>query len=82
MPVTIETLTALFGWMSVLNLAMLSASALLLILLQSFASDLHARLFGIPADSIKQTAYLWLGLYKLMIFVFCLAPYFALRIVA
>lgn len=78
----LETLTSVFGWMSVINIALLLISALLMLLLKDWATTLHARLFNIDAAAARLEWYRWLGTYKLFTLITSVVPYFALRLTA
>ncbi len=75
-----EILISAFGWMAVLNIAIFALSALLLLTMKDLVSDLHGRMFGLEKATIRQTVYSWLGTYKIMIIVFSLVPYVALKL--
>jgi len=79
---TLEILTSFFGWMSVLNIALLIVSAVLILALKGWAETLHSRMFGLEEADIRQIYFRWLGNYKLLTFVFCIIPYLSLRLVA
>ncbi len=76
---TIETLTTVFGWMSVINIAFLLISTVLILALKDWATTLHARLFEIDPAAARLEWYRWLGNYKIFMLIFALVPYFALR---
>jgi len=79
---TPETVTALFGWMTLLNFGMLIFATLMMLAARDWATGFQARLFGLPQEEVRRTFYNWIGTYKLLTLIFCLAPYLALRIVA
>ena len=76
----IATLTAFFGWMTVIHFAVLVFAAVMMFGLGNWATGLHARMFDLKQDDVRQTYYNWLGAYKLLIFVFALVPWLALKI--
>lgn len=77
---TQEFLTSVFGWMAVINIAVLCLSALLLMVMKDWVAGLHARLFGLEEARVRQAIYVWLGNYKILTLIFALVPYLALRI--
>ncbi|WP_270732091.1 DUF6868 family protein [Shimia sp. Alg240-R146] len=77
---TIATLTAFFGWMTVIHFAVLIFAAVVIYALGDWATGLHARMFGLKQEAARQTFYNWLAFYKLLIFVFALVPWLALKI--
>lgn len=78
---TLDTLATVFGWMTLINLGIYIASALLVFALRDWISNFQGQLFEINPAAIRQIIYGWLGAYKLLIIVFCAVPYVALRIV-
>jgi hypothetical protein len=78
---TQDVLIAFFGWMTVLNLGLLALSAFLVVALKGWITPLHARLFGLEEAWTRQVIYAFLGAYKVLIFIFCLIPYVALRLI-
>ena len=79
---THETLIVVFGWMTVLNVALFTFSSVAMLIMRDFAANLHARLFDIDANDVNRTFYGWLGLYKIMIIMFNLMPWVALKLAA
>jgi len=78
---TQEALTSFFGWMAILNIAFLTISTLLIMVLKTWAATLHSRLFGIKSAAVQQAMYEWLGHYKIATMVFSVVPYIALRLI-
>jgi len=79
---TLEQLTALFGWMTVINTGIMVLSAVLLMALKGALGEYHGRLFGISADEVFSASYTYIGRFKVLIIVFNLTPYIALRVIA
>ncbi|MGR3711892.1 MAG: DUF6868 family protein [Shimia sp.] len=77
---TLATLTAFFGWMTVIHMAILVLAAAVIYGLGDWATGLHARMFGLRQEVTRETFYNWLAAYKLLIFVFALVPWLALTI--
>lgn len=71
----------LFLSMTLINIGIFFVATVLLVGLRGWVAGLHARLFGIRPEQVMQSVYVWLGHYKLLIFVFNIAPYVALRLV-
>ncbi|WP_264211176.1 DUF6868 family protein [Leisingera thetidis] len=78
---TQETLSAFFGWLTVLHLGLFTLSAILVLLARDWAASLHARMFGLAPADVSLTIYRWLGTYKLMIFATALGPWIALQLI-
>ena len=75
-----DTLAEFFGWCSVVNVAVLAVSAILLAILRNPISYLHAKMFGVSQTDLQSTYFQYLGNYKIAIFVLNIVPYLALKI--
>lgn len=73
-------LTSFFGWCSLINLALLTLTTLLLLLFKGPIAELHGRLFGLDSRTLPSAYFIFLGNYKLAILVFNLTPYLALKL--
>lgn len=78
----IQTLTAFFMWCTILNAALLLVSSLIGFCVKNWAYSIHSKFFGISREAFNLAMYSFLGLYKLLFFMFCLIPYIALLIIA
>lgn len=77
---TITELTTFFGWMSIVNIALLIFYVLVLTTCRGGIQKLHAKIFGVSVDVLPTMYMEFLGRYKILIIFFNLAPYLALRI--
>jgi hypothetical protein len=77
----LSTLTAVFGWMTLLNTALLSLAALILIAGKTWITRLHGRIMHMPEDDIARAHFAWLANFKIAVIVFNLVPWLALLIV-
>jgi hypothetical protein len=77
-----EQLTQVFKWMTIINVVLLTLSSVLIMLLKNVMCRMHAKLFGIPEQSVAVAAYAYMGIYKVFVLVFSIVPYIALSIVA
>ena len=77
----LSDLTAVFGWMLVINLVIYTWAALWIIFARDWVSNMQARIMGVRAEDWTGYYIDYLSRYKLMLIVFNLAPYLALRIV-
>jgi hypothetical protein len=77
---TIEQLTSFFGWMSVLNIGLFLFSMIFLIILRPWMLNLHQILFKIERAELRKVYLIAMGVYKIIIIMFNLIPYFALKI--
>jgi hypothetical protein len=78
----LEQLTRLFKWMTIINMVALVLSSVLIMLLRNVMCRWHAKLFGIPEQSVAMAAYGYMGIYKMFVLVFNIVPYIALSIIA
>ncbi|RZW07695.1 MAG: hypothetical protein EX266_06125 [Rhodobacteraceae bacterium] len=74
-------ITAVFGWMLVINLAVYTLAAVLIVFARDFTTRLEARITGIPAKEWPRIFVDYLSRYKIAIMVFNLAPWVALKVV-
>ncbi|MBT5912193.1 MAG: hypothetical protein HOH59_05255 [Rhodospirillaceae bacterium] len=79
---TIETLTELLGWVSIINIAILLCSTLALISMRGFITKIHSSLFGLDEKDLGRAYFQYLAQYKIAIIVFNIAPYLALKIMS
>jgi len=77
----IQTLTAFFMWCTILNFALLLLSSLICLCAGDWAYRIHSKWFSISRETFNVAIYSFLGLYKILIFVFNLIPYIALLII-
>ena len=79
--ITIDSLTAFFGWCSVINIGILVLSAVLLMIFKEPITKIHSKLFGLNQESLPLTYFQYLGNYKIAIFMLNLVPYVALKLI-
>jgi len=77
---TLETLRTFFGWCTVINIGLFMLSSILIISLREIAARFHAKMFNLDEQFISQTFYQYLGVYKIVLIVFNIVPYFALKV--
>jgi hypothetical protein len=77
---TIDITTAFLGWCTIINIAILSLSSILLMVWKGKISTLHSRLFGVGQDNLKMLYIQYLANYKIAIIMFNITPYFALKL--
>jgi hypothetical protein len=77
----IRTLRAFFKWCTIINVALFVVSAIMILAASDFIYSAHGQLFHMPREAFDVVLYAFLGLYKIAILVFNLAPYVALRII-
>ena len=77
----IETARAFFMWCTIINVALLIFSFLILAFARDWVYRAHSRLFPMPREAFNVVVYSFLGLYKVLVITFNLVPYLALSIV-
>lgn len=75
-----DALATLFGWMAVINIAVLAVATAAMIAMPDAIARIHARLFGLDHSQVRLAIYVWLGHYKMAVLVLNIIPYFALRL--
>ena len=74
-------LKAFFMWCAIINGAILILSFAGVVLAPETALAIHGKLFHISPQSVSESIYLLLGLYKILWFGFNVVPYVALVII-
>ncbi len=77
----LDTLTSLFGWMSVINIGLLIVSTIMLTLFRAPIIRLHKTITGLDEAHLKQAYLNFIAYFKLLIIVFNLIPYIALKLI-
>ena len=77
---TVESLTELLGWASIINIAILLFSTLLLIAMRGAVTNLHSKLFGLDEKDLGRAYFQYLAQYKIAIIMLNITPYIALKI--
>ena len=78
---TIETVRGALGWCSVINFGFLVWWWLFFTFAHDWVYQIHGIWFKMPPETFDLINYTGMAAFKLLIFVFNLVPYFALRIV-
>ena len=79
---SIETLTEFLGWCAVINIGLLSISAIMLMSMRGWIINIHAKMTGVSEAELPRLYLDYLGNYKVLIIVFNLVPYISLKIMA
>ena len=77
----IRTLTAFFMWCTIMNGALLVLWTTMCMSAPDLVYRMQSKWFPIPRETFDVVIYAFLGLFKLLILVFNVAPYLALLIV-
>jgi hypothetical protein len=68
------------GWCTLINFVLLLFSTVMLVMAGNFVAGIHQRLFSIDQAILRTCYFNYLANYKLLVLVFNLVPYLALRI--
>jgi hypothetical protein len=79
---TTETLTELFGWASIINIAVLMFSSIMVVAARNSITKIHAKMFGLNEQDLGRAYFQYLAQFKIATIVFSIAPYLALKIMA
>lgn len=77
---TINTLSELFGWISLINMSLLLLSTVLLFSLKPVAVKMHSKMFGLDEKDLNRAYFQYLAQFKILIIVFNVTPYIALKL--
>ena len=76
----VETVRAFLGWCTLINWVLLLVWWAMFSLAGDWMYGLHGKWFKISRQAFDVTHYAGMGLFKLLVLVFNLAPYLALRL--
>ena len=79
---TLTQLTAFFGWASCISIAMISIIFMLLLMFNKSILRLHSQLFNVTEDELNLIYLKYLAQYKILMFIFFIVPYLALKVMA
>jgi hypothetical protein len=79
---SVQTLTTFFGWCSLITVGILFLSSVALLLMRGFLTGLHSKMFGLSQEDLARAYFQYLAPFKIVVIVFNLAPYIALRLMA
>jgi Family of unknown function (DUF6868) len=77
---TIAELTELLGWGSVINIGFLMLSFFAVTFMRKIAVQIHSNLFGLKEEDLLRAYFQYLAQYKIVVLVFFVVPYLALKI--
>lgn len=78
----LQTLTTFLGWCAIINIGLLSFYTIWMMTFQDFTKRTHSALLGIDPDKLDSIYFQYLANYKLVVLVFNIVPYLALKIMA
>ncbi len=78
---TIEMMRAALGWCSIINMGLLLWWFLALVFAHDLVYRFHSKWFKLSPETFDTIHYSGIAFFKIVVFVFNIVPYFALRIV-
>ena len=75
---SLDQLTELFKWMTIINIAIFMSSAILSMILRETVCKMHGRLFGIDEGQVSIVLYGYVGVLRIFVIVFSIVPYVSL----
>lgn len=79
---SVQTLATFFGWCAVVNVVILIIYFGFMVAAHDFAGKLFARMVGVSANEAKLTLFRVFQQYRVLVAVFNVAPYIALKIMS
>jgi len=79
---TIYEIREVLGWCSLINVALMVVMFLILWQGRSWVYKMHSRMFPITESQFNVAIYSFLGVYKLLVYMFNIIPWIALCIVS
>lgn len=76
----LATAATFFGWASLINIVLLMVVVLALLLFRCPMAKLHGKLFGVREAELPALYFQYLANYKLLVIIFNIVPYIALKI--
>ena len=78
---SIDLLTAFFGWSAIINYTILLIWFLVFTLAHHWIYNMHTMWFEMSMSKFDYTHYVAMALFKLLIFIFNVTPYIVLKFV-
>ena len=78
---TVESITAVLGWCTLINFALLIWWFFFIAVAHDWTRRLHSKWFKLSPEQFDSIHYSLMGLFKMGVILFNLVPYLALRIV-
>ena len=77
----IMQLEAFLLWCFIINYSILFIWFFMMAVAKDFIYNMHIKWFDISREKFNSINYMWMGFYKLAIFIFNLAPYIAMQMI-
>ncbi len=80
--ITLEAIQEILGWCVVINLGLLMLTSILVSVMRVPIARLHSKMFALSEEDLSRAYFQYLAQFKIVVLVFNLAPYIALRIIS
>lgn len=77
---SIDSRASFFGWLTIVNIGIYLFVILGTTVFRSMMLGMNTKLFGISEVEIMRESFRYVAHYKLLITIFCFAPYLSLKI--
>lgn len=77
----IEMLTRFFMWCTIINAGLLIGAFLTVAFAGDFMYRVHGKWFPMPRETFNVVLYVFIGVYKILVYVFNLVPWIVLEII-
>ena len=77
-----ELIREFLGWCTMINIGILALSSIMVVMFRSKIGEIHRKMFGLDEAVLHEAYFRYLANFKIVIIVFNLVPYIALRIMA
>ncbi len=79
--ITLEAIQEILGWCSVINMGLLLVAAIAIATMRDAIMKIHSKMFSLSEEDLSRAYFQYLAQFKIVVLVFNLIPYIALRII-
>ncbi|RLE18290.1 MAG: hypothetical protein DRJ50_13190 [Actinobacteria bacterium] len=78
---TLEVIRNMLGWCTLINFGILLLWFVMMVPARGVVHGIHGKMFRLAPEQMDEIHYRLMAQFKMLVIVFCLVPYLALRIV-
>lgn len=78
---TTETISEFFGWCALINIGIMILTTATILGGRESIIRIHSRMFGLEESELKRAYFQYLAQYKIVVLVFNIVPYIALKLI-
>ena len=78
---TLEVIRNMLGWCTLINFGILLLWFVMMVPARGVVHGIHGKMFRLVPEQMDEIHYRLMAQFKMLVIVFCLVPYLALRIV-